>query len=46
MMSARTIDMSNVYVEPFPHWALLVFWSSAWLFCILFWWSVIKLIVH
>jgi len=45
MTHDREFEIAEAYVEPLPNWALSAFWGVAGLFCILFWWSVIRLIL-
>ncbi len=45
MRHEREFKLAETYVEPLPLWALSVFWFSAWLFCVLTWWGVIKVMV-
>jgi hypothetical protein len=38
--------MTEAYVEPYPDWIVGLIWLSAFLFGVLFWWSVIEAITR
>jgi hypothetical protein len=45
MRHVRKFEIAELYDKPFPSWVMSVFWLSAWLFCLMFWWGVIRLML-
>jgi hypothetical protein len=45
MRHEREFEVAEPYVEPLSNLVLSIFWGSAGMFCIAFWWGLIRLIL-